>query len=474
MAKGLENLIAPAQPVFALPELDSGEVTTQVRRRARRDVARRALPGAYPYPVLFVAIVLVSGTARTHPATISVLAVGLAVFTALRVLYCRSVSQTPLDETDRPTGFLRWAVLSQAAVWSFFAGFMVHAFGMEWESMVTLLCTGSILAGGLFGFAPDLTLARAFAVTILVPVTTLSVADGSPAAQVTALFMTLYGGILIQMTSIQHREYWRSAETNELLRRHAVALATARREAEKASRAKGTFLANISHELRTPLHGVLSYARFGMSRVGKVDDTKLVEYFERIETSGNGLLALFDDLLDLSRLEAGRMSCHPEVQRIEPIVTSLADEVRGRCLEGEIELVVDVEEPLAYAAVDTARFKQVVRNLTANAIRFSPTGATLRLEMQTDDDSVRVVVDDEGPGVPEAELESIFEKFVQSSTTSTGAGGTGLGLAISRQLMALHGGKLWAENRRAGGARFVAELPRAARRTPVPSEPQTA
>jgi len=279
----------------------------------------------------------------------------------------------------------------------------------------------------------------------------------------------LYGVIVSQMTRVQNREYWRSLEANELLRRHAEALTIARREAEQASRAKSTFLANISHELRTPLHGILSYARFGVNRVGRVEDEKLVEYFERIESSGNGLLVLFDDLLDLSRLEAGRMACHPEVQRLAPAVLSVVDEFRGRCLEDGIELVVDIPDPSCLAAIDPIRFKQVIRNLLSNALRYAPDSSTLWVRQSCHGETLSIEVEDEGPGIPEAELDQIFEKFVQSSATESGAGGTGLGLTISRQLMVLQNGTIRAENRDEGGARFVAQVPRAVE-TPEPTD----
>ena len=459
MNHALHDVVAHAQRMLPLLEKEHEGILGALGTRARRDVARRALPGSYPYLVLFSMTVAVTGLASDHPATVGVLAAGMVAFTALRVLRCRAESRTREPEGDPPASLLGWVVIGQAVVWTYFACFTIHVHGMEWPGMLVLLCSASNVTGGLFAFAPNLRLSRVFTGVMIVPPIVMLLLEGGPAGFATALFVTLYAGFLVQIARIQHDEFWRRLETNELLRRHAEALAVARREAEQASRAKSTFLANISHELRTPLHGILSYARFGNRRAGKVDPEKLRDYFGRIESSGDELLSLFDDLLDLSRLEAGRMSCDPTVQRLEPVLSALADEFGGRFAEAAVELRLSIPDPTLRIAFDALRFKQVVRNLLANACRFAPEDSVVHLHVTLDGDTVRVIVDDEGPGVPEDDLERIFEKFAQSSSSENGAGSAGLGLTISRQLMALHGGRLRAENRPSGGARFVAELP---------------
>jgi len=232
-------------------------------------------------------------------------------------------------------------------------------------------------------------------------------------------------------------------------------LTAAKTLAEDASRAKSEFLANMSHELRTPLHGVLSFADLGNRRA--TGDPKLGEYFERIHASGSRLLRLVNDLLDLAKLEAGRREFSFATYAVDEVVASVVDELhslfgaRGLALELAPSDRVD-------AMMDREAIMQVIRNLLSNAMKFSSTGNSIEVSVQDRNGAALITVSDRGPGIPEEQLETIFDQFVQSKLTKTQAGGTGLGLAISRELISGHGGRIWAENRPGGGATFFVEL----------------
>ncbi|MFQ5414643.1 MAG: ATP-binding protein [Phycisphaerae bacterium] len=247
-------------------------------------------------------------------------------------------------------------------------------------------------------------------------------------------------------------------------------LEAAKKRAESNSRAKSAFLANMSHELRTPLHGILSFAGFGM-RAGDEADTgrdELRNYFQKINDSGQTLLALLNDLLDLAKLETGAMAFEFRTIDLRALVDAVVEEFGA--LAAERKLSIHWHDPGfdATTRIDPQKMKQVIRNLLSNAVKFSPEGGGITVEMRQAGDTVVVCVSDDGPGIPEAELESVFDKFVQSSKTKTGAGGTGLGLAICRQIMTPHKGRVWVRNRPDGGAEFSVELP-LARETSVAS-----
>ncbi len=230
-------------------------------------------------------------------------------------------------------------------------------------------------------------------------------------------------------------------------------------KAEVANRTKTHFLANMSHELRTPLHGILSFASFGMKKVETADREDLFGYFEKIDRSAKVLLALVNDLLDLAKLESGRMSYDVERVDLYMLVLSAVDECSS--LASHRGITINCRKPVRATRVfaDQTKIMQVLRNVFSNAIKFSPDGGAIDVEMETTERTVVVSVMDRGVGIPEEELEAVFDKFIQSSKTRTGAGGTGLGLAICREIVSAHGGEIRAANRPGGGAIFTFELP---------------
>ena len=234
---------------------------------------------------------------------------------------------------------------------------------------------------------------------------------------------------------------------------------TAKEAAEAANRAKSEFLANMSHELRTPLHGILSFAGFGMKKAETVTPAKLRTYFEQIDQSGRSLLALLNDLLDLAKLEAGKMSFTFQDVDMNALLGRVQDECHAWAVERHLTIMAIVPDSPIMISLDAEKITQVLRNLVSNAIKFSPAGGTVTLHLQEGEEAVEIAVCDEGPGIPEGELDTIFDKFVQSSLTKTGAGGTGLGLAICHEIVTAHAGRIWAENRPEGGARMTFTVP---------------
>jgi signal transduction histidine kinase len=249
----------------------------------------------------------------------------------------------------------------------------------------------------------------------------------------------------------------------------AANLLQAKHAADDANRAKTEFLANMSHELRTPMHAILSFASMGAEKVGKATEEKLTRYFSRIEESGKRLLVMLNDLLDLSKLEAGKMIFLVEHNDLLATADQVIGEFHALARKSEITVRTESGDVLTKAWFDADRILQVVTNLISNALKFSPPKSVVRIIFSDDHlvlengeqvAALRLTVRDEGIGIPEAELESVFEKFVQSSETNTGAGGTGLGLAICKQIVEQHKGKIFAENNQEAGTSFHLILPR--------------
>jgi len=232
----------------------------------------------------------------------------------------------------------------------------------------------------------------------------------------------------------------------------------ARDAAEEASRAKSEFIANISHELRTPLQSILGFSELGVMRGAQ--HPKLHAMFTDIHGSGTRMLALVNDLLDVSKIESSVGAVTLERADLRGLVLSVVRELAPLLAARQLQLVPELGPRALIAKVDPVRFAQVIRNVLANAIKFSPVGASIEVKARlTDEERIHITVRDHGAGVPPDELEKIFEAFVQSSTSKDGSGGTGLGLAICRKILAAHDGHITAANMQDGGAVFLIDIP---------------
>ena len=249
-------------------------------------------------------------------------------------------------------------------------------------------------------------------------------------------------------------------------------LRAAKEAAERANLAKSEFLANMSHELRTPLHAMISFSQIGVAKALDVTPDRLKGYFEKIHGAGQRLLVLVNDVLDLSKLEAGKMDLAIGPHDLAVLAREVGEELAPLMTEKSLRFVAPPAGMQAQADVDGVRITQVLRNLLSNAIKFSRQGKSVRIEIEAAtvpvgrraSDSIaepgwRMTVFDEGIGIPDSELEAVFDKFVQSSKTKTGAGGTGLGLAITREIVESHHGRIRAYNQNSGGAAFEVLLP---------------
>ena len=254
------------------------------------------------------------------------------------------------------------------------------------------------------------------------------------------------GGLLSTLMDVSE---FRAAERAKDAARHA---------AEESSRTKSDFIANISHELRTPLQSILGFSELGMMR-GK-DQPRIMGMFTDIHAAGARMLALVNDLLDVSKIASTLGAVNLERTDIRgligPVLQELTPQIHAKSLAVDAQLG---PAPLI-AKVDPVRFAQVVRNVVANAIKFAPAQTGIEvIAYLTGDDHICISVRDHGAGIPAAELDRIFEAFVQSSRTQDGSGGTGLGLAICKTIMDAHGGRITADNAAEGGAIFRIYLP---------------
>jgi signal transduction histidine kinase len=231
-------------------------------------------------------------------------------------------------------------------------------------------------------------------------------------------------------------------------------------ELEAASRHKSEFLANMSHELRTPLNAIIGFSEvLGERMFGELND-KQAEYVQDILSSGRHLLSLINDILDLSKVEAGRMELELSRFDLPAAIGSAVILVRERATRHGLGLDVSVDDRLGLFVGDERKIRQVLLNLLSNAVKFTPEGGRITVRAVPANGSVEVSVSDTGIGIAQDDQEAIFQEFRQVGTDyARKREGTGLGLALARRFVDLHGGRLWVKSRPGEGSTFTFTLP---------------
>jgi PAS domain S-box-containing protein len=231
------------------------------------------------------------------------------------------------------------------------------------------------------------------------------------------------------------------------------------REVERANRLKSEFLASMSHELRTPLNTVLGFSELlAEENAGALND-KQKRFLTHIQRDATHLLELINDILDLSKIEAGRLDLHLEKFPMAVAAAEVLTSVRPLAANKNLTLDSDVDTTVMLQA-DRVRFKEILYNLFSNAIKFTPAGGRVWMETSVSDGAVSIVVGDTGIGIAPEDQAAIFESFRQAGATTKGVReGTGLGLAITKRLVEHHGGRIWVESQPGKGSRFFVTLP---------------
>jgi signal transduction histidine kinase len=242
-------------------------------------------------------------------------------------------------------------------------------------------------------------------------------------------------------------------------RRAAAELIRLNDQLAQASKAKSEFLANMSHELRTPMNAILGFTEMLLDGLyGDVPD-QLQEPLTDIQVNGRHLLHLINDVLDLSKIEAGRMELALGDYSVREVIDIVQVSLRSLAVEKGLEFVTDIPDDLPVAYGDNRRLTQCLMNLAGNALKFTKEGR-VEIGVKLVGDELIYRVSDTGIGIPKEELESVFAEFRQIDATVTREfGGTGLGLSITKRFVEMHGGRVWAESEVGKGCTFLFAVP---------------
>jgi signal transduction histidine kinase/CheY-like chemotaxis protein len=258
-----------------------------------------------------------------------------------------------------------------------------------------------------------------------------------------------------------------NAQLYRQLERQSAALAV-------ASQHKSEFLANMSHELRTPLNAIIGFSEVLLERMFGELNERQDDYLRDIWSSGKHLLELLNDILDLSKIEAGQMVLNRSEFAVRESLEYCLSMVRERALNQRILLGLEVDSEVGLLDADRLRFRQVVLNLLSNAVKFTPEGGRVDVRASIRGQDLVVLVADTGVGVPAEDRERIFDSFQQGTRPSGQAEGTGLGLTLSKRILELHGGRIWVESAAGKGSTFGFAMPAGAGEPALKSVPQAA
>ena len=236
-------------------------------------------------------------------------------------------------------------------------------------------------------------------------------------------------------------------------------LEAANRELAAASQHKSEFLANMSHELRTPLNAIIGFSEVLSDRMFGELNEKQEEYLKDIYASGTHLLSLINDILDLSKIEAGRMELELTEFDLPTAIDNALMLVRERAGRRSIALHTNIDDRLGGIQADERKVRQVVLNLLSNAIKFTSEGGRIDVGAVPKDGLVEVSVSDTGIGIAPEDQETVFEEFRQVGTAAKKVEGTGLGLTLCRKYVELHGGRIWVKSQEGVGSTFTFTIP---------------
>jgi signal transduction histidine kinase len=286
--------------------------------------------------------------------------------------------------------------------------------------------------------------------------------DGIPDGLLCYTFTTdEYSGALLELFAHQCSLALRNARLFDEMQQNTIALEVQRRKAENANRSKTEFLANMSHELRTPLNAIIGFSEILRTDIDEMPEEMAQQFIGNVNSSGRHLLELVNDLLDLSRLEIGRLRLEKSNFALDGELSQAVKIVEPMASEKKIDMVTSVDESVNEIFADPQKLRQIVINLLSNAVKFSHQDGKINLCVRRQDGALQFCVEDFGMGIKSEDIERLFKPFEQLTQNPYAKKyrGVGLGLALTRRLVELHGGRVWAESELGKGSRFYFTLP---------------
>ncbi len=422
------------------------------------DLATRSVIGSHLYFILLSIFIFATGYHQTNPFV----AYGGLTFHLLLLLF-RFTLYLKFEQifNYNPSlwhSLFRLATITVAIGWSCFFIFVLNQNGMSNLLVLGLIATVGTVGGGTATLSGDRNLVVSYQLSMLWPLSAALFMQKTNMGYALAAMLFIGSFYLMAVARQFHKEYLIRLDTERTLTERAKELSIARKEAEKANQAKSDFLANMSHDIRTPMNGIIGMTRFALDTELTPDQQK---YLENIKVSADGLMGLLNDILDLSKIEAGQLLMERHDFSVSSMLGNIVSMMTFAAREKGLELTLqnDTPGPSVFVKGDELRLRQILVNLIGNSIKFTDKGSvTLKVISEKREDNkvgLHFVVIDSGIGIPADKQEMIFSSFSQGDASTTRKfGGTGLGLTICKQLVEMMGGKIWVESSVGQGTTF--------------------
>jgi signal transduction histidine kinase len=442
------------------------EAIYQLNFHAANDIAKRSVIGPFLCILGMLVTIPLSTIFDDARALIIILLLLLSLGGISRFFILQSLRKISYEKLDRWKQVVSFAILANAMLWGIYLGVNIYLYGLTTTTLIVLVFTVAIETSAVMSIFIWQRLAQAYAVVIFIPAY-IALAIGDTFAGPSIIFgITIHLLFMYFQINKSSKEYWQAIYNNKLLENKAKELEIATLNAEKskeaaefANKAKSEFLSSMSHEFRTPLNSILGFSQLLETDSSPTLSNSQLESVEYIKSSGEHLLGLINQVLELSKIEAGKIELN--IEEVNPF------NVISECLLSLHLIAENMDLHFEFSAnqntvikTDKTLLKQVILNLTTNAIKYNRKGGTVNIDAKEVNDNIfRITIEDTGLGIPEDKQSQLFSSFTRLGKERSSIEGTGIGLTITKRIVDAIKGEIGFESIVNEGTTFWVELP---------------